>query len=193
MNLIDLSNEYKTLYNKILQEHLLVFQQQNVDEIQELMSEIIVSKRIFVMGVGREGIAARGFAMRLMHLGKDVHWIWDDTTPGMSDGDLFIAVNGSGQIGHIHYVVQQAKTTGAKTVVITGAPNQKTPMIADSSVFVPAEVYNGTDSRCVESIQPMGNLFEQHLFMLFDIIVILMEKELGLSHAQMEKRHRNVE
>ncbi len=60
------------------------------------------------MGVGREGIAGRSFAMRLMRLGKEVHWIWDDTTPGMV-GDLFIAINGSGKIGHIHYVVEQGE------------------------------------------------------------------------------------
>ena len=80
------------------------------------MELIIKAGRIFVMGVGREGIAARAFAMRLMHLGKEVHWIWDDTTPGMHEGDLFIAVNGSGEIGHIAYTVKEAAKTGAFTV-----------------------------------------------------------------------------
>ncbi|MDO5107588.1 MAG: PhzF family phenazine biosynthesis protein, partial [Coriobacteriaceae bacterium] len=28
------------------------------------------------------------------HLGKEVHWIWDDTTPGMASGDLFIGRRG---------------------------------------------------------------------------------------------------
>ena len=99
-----------------------------------------------------------------MHLGKEVHWIWDDTTPGMGEGDLFIAVNGSGQIGHIHYVVEQARRTGARIAVVTGAPRQKTPQLADCVLFVPAYVFNGTDERCVPSIQPMGALFEQHCF-----------------------------
>jgi 6-phospho-3-hexuloisomerase len=39
----------------------------------------------------------------------------------------------------------------------------------------------------------MGNLFEQHLFMLFDIIIMLLEEKLSVSHKDMEKRHRNVE
>ena len=46
------------------------------------MDAIVGAKRIFVMGVGREGIAARAFPMRLMHLGKEIYWILDDTTPG---------------------------------------------------------------------------------------------------------------
>jgi len=39
----------------------------------------------------------------------------------------------------------------------------------------------------------MGNLFEQHLFILFDIIVMIMEKTLNISHNEMAARHRNIE
>jgi 6-phospho-3-hexuloisomerase len=39
----------------------------------------------------------------------------------------------------------------------------------------------------------MGNLFEQHLFLLFDIIIMLIEKQLRLSHDEMAARHRNIE
>ncbi|MBQ1376356.1 MAG: 6-phospho-3-hexuloisomerase, partial [Lachnospiraceae bacterium] len=125
--------------------------------------------------------------------GKEVHWIWDDTTPGMHEGDLFIAVNGSGEIGHIAYTVKEAAKTGAVTAVVTGSPKGSCPSQADFSLFVPAAVYKGTDPRTVPSVQPMGNLFEQHLFLLFDIIVMLLEKKLCLSHKDMEGRHRNIE
>ena len=190
---MDLKKRYAELYSTVLEEHRRVFEAQDLDELEWFMDAIIAANRIFVMGVGREGIAARGFAMRLMHLGKEVHWIWDDTTPGMTQGDLFIAVNGSGQIGHIHYVVEQAKKTGARIAVVTGTPLQKTPRLADDVLFVPACVFNGTDERCVPSIQPMGALFEQHCFLLYDIIIILLEERMQLSHAQMDSRHRNIE
>jgi 6-phospho-3-hexuloisomerase len=39
----------------------------------------------------------------------------------------------------------------------------------------------------------MGNLFEQHLYMLFDMIVMMLEEKMQVSHADMEKRHRNIE
>jgi 6-phospho-3-hexuloisomerase len=45
----------------------------------------------------------------------------------------------------------------------------------------------------VPSKQPMGNLFEQHLFLLFDILVMLTQEEMGLTYEQMESRHRNIE
>lgn len=190
---MDLQTRYEALTKTLLCEHEAAFAAQDITEVRALMDCIIKANRIFVMGVGREGISSRGFAMRLMHLGKEVHWIWDDTTPGMGPGDLLIATNGSGQIGHIHYVVEQAKKTGATIAVVTGDPRQKTPALADCVLFVPASVFNGTDPRAVASVLPMGSLFEQHIFMLFDLIVMMLEEELQLRHADMEKRHRNVE
>lgn len=190
---MDLQQEYTKLYTAVLSEHAEVFKAQDLDEVGAFMDLIIRAKRVFVMGAGREGIAARSFAMRLMHLGKEVHWIWDDTTPGMHEGDLFIVVNGSGEIGHISYTADQAAKTGAAIAVVTGAPKGSCPSKADLALFVPAAVYKGNDPRAVPSIQPMGNLFEQHLFLLFDIIVILLEKKLQLTHEEMESRHRNIE
>ena len=186
-------DDYQDLFKTVMKEHLAVFEAQDVIELEQFMDLIIQADRIFCMGVGREGISTRGFAMRLMHLGKEVHWIWDDTTPGMHKGDLFIATNGSGKIGHIQYVTEQAKKSGATVAIVTGSANQVNREFADFVLFVPASVFNGTDPRAVESIQPMGNLFEQHLYMLFDIIVIMLERRLKLSHEAMEARHRNVE
>lgn len=185
--------EYQKLSETILEEHRKVFAKQDLEELREFMDLIKDYDRIFLMGVGREGIATQSFAMRLMHLGKDSHWIWDDTTPGMGEGDLFIVTNGSGKIGHIHYVAKEAKKTGATVAVVTGSPQEKCPKIADFVLFVPAFVYNGTDDRVVPSIQPMGNLFEQHLFLLFDMIIMMLEEELELSHEEMSARHRNIE
>jgi len=190
---MDVRKRFEAWYLKVQDEHLKAFEAQNVEDIERLMKAIVAARRIFVLGSGREGIAARSFAMRLMHLGKEVHWVWDDTTPGMGAGDLFIVNSGCGRVGHLHYVAQRAKAAGATLAVITGAPNEETPALADLVVFVPAHVYLGTDPRCVPSEQPMGNLYEQHCFMLFDIIIMLLEEELHLDHDKMEARHRNVE
>lgn len=184
---------YRRLYQIILEEHRRVFEAQDEADLEKLMSAIIQAKRVFVFGAGREGIAARSFAMRIMHLGKETHWLLDDTTPGMQPDDLLIMVNGSGKIGYIDYFLDQAHKTHARVAVITGAPHERTPLEADVAVFVPAAVYKGEDPRVIPSVQPMGNLFEQHLFLLFDIVVMMLEKRLSLTHAQMESRHRNIE
>jgi 6-phospho-3-hexuloisomerase len=90
------------------------------------MEAIARARRVFLIGAGREGLATRAFAMRLMHLGLEAHWFWDDTTPAMGPGDLLIATSGSGEIGHVDYVVDQAIARGAKTAVITGDPAGRT-------------------------------------------------------------------
>jgi hypothetical protein len=186
-------NGYEALYRTMLLEHEKVFAAQDTEALETAMQEIASAARVFVTGAGREGIAARGFAMRLVHLGKEVHWLWDDTTPGMKSGDLFLAVNGSGCIGHIDYLLDRAKETGARRLIITGSPEERTPSEADACLFVPAMVYKGKDPRTVASAQPMGNLFEQHLFLLFDILAMLLTERLHETHETMEARHRNIE
>ena len=183
---------YETLYLNIVNEHRQVFERVDLAQVQDFMGAIKKAKRVFLMGVGREGLATRGFAMRLMHMGKETHWVWDDTTPEVGKGDLFILTSGSGEIGHIHFVAQQAKSAGATIAVVTGTRTGKTPALADHVLWVPAHVFKGTDS-VVPSNQPMGNLFEQTLFVLFDIIVMMLMDDQNISEDEMISRHRNVE
>ncbi len=183
---------YKEYYQTILGELSQAFERIDVAQIDRLMDAIINAKRLFLIGVGREGLSTRAFAMRLMHLGKEVHWIWDDTTPSLGTGDLLIVTSGSGEIGHLHYVAEQAKLAGATLAVVTGTPDRKTPQMADTVLWVPASVFHGKDN-VVPSIQLMGNLFEQSLLILFDIIVMMLVDKMGVNKEEMVNRHRNVE
>lgn len=73
---------------------------------------------------------------------------------------------------------------------------------ADFVFYIPAAVYMGKDSDdpdapkqydVVPTIQPMGNLYEQHLYLLMDIVSILLKDEMGLTYDDMEANHRNIE
>lgn len=186
--------DYQAMYERILEEHKQVFEKLDQENMRAFIDEIKKHNRIFVIGVGREGMATRAFAMRLMHMGKEVHWIWDDTTPAIKEGDLLIATLGDGRIGHINYVCERAKEAGAMIYVVTGSPSGDTAKnIADKIFFVPAAVYRGTDD-VVPSFQPMGNLFEQCLLIIFDMIIMMIVDETeGLTFEKMSKNHRNVE
>lgn len=184
--------DFKTMYKNILAEYEQVFEKINQHNIRDFIETIKSHNRIFLIGVGREGLATRAFAMRLMHMGKEVHWIWDDTAPGICPGDLVIATLGDGEIGHISYVCERAKEAGGLVYAVTGSLKGKTVKELDV-LFVPAAVYRGTDD-VVSSFQPMGNLFEQCLFILFDMIVMTIVEEMpDLSFEKMLGRHRNVE
>ncbi|RCK77167.1 MAG: 6-phospho-3-hexuloisomerase [Anaerolineae bacterium] len=184
--------KYQDYYKTILDELKQVFERIDTRQIDQLMDAIIKAKRLFLIGVGREGLSTRAFAMRLMHLGKEVHWIWDDTTPSLGKDDLLIVTSGSGEIGHLHYVAEQGKLAGATLAVVTGTPDRKTPEMADMVLWVPACVFHGKDN-VVPSIQLMGNLFEQSLLIVFDMIVMMLAEKLGVAREEMVNRHRNVE
>ncbi|MDR0643435.1 MAG: SIS domain-containing protein [Treponema sp.] len=184
--------DYSALSKKIVGELEEVFEKLNKKSIESFVDEILNAKRIITIGVGREGLSTRAFTMRLMHLGFDVHWIWDDTTPSLGKGDLLVATSGCGEIGHIHYVVERAKSQGAHVTLVTGDPYKKTALLADCILFVPASVYLGT-ADVIPSCQPMGNLFEQSLLITFDMIIMDVTERIKMTKEKMEGNHRNLE
>ena len=81
---------YREQAKIILEEHRQVFERLDTEQIQAFVDAIKAARRIILIGVGREGLSTRAFTMRLMHLGLDSHWIWDETTPSIGEGDLLM-------------------------------------------------------------------------------------------------------
>lgn len=169
-----------------------VFTRMQEVDVRGLMEAIKSTQRIFLLGAGREGISTKAFAMRLKHLGKEVYWIWDDTTPSICQHDLMICACGSADVGHENYITQKTKELGATLALITAANKGYILEIADIVVKVPAQAYKAVGDF-VTSRQLMGNLFEQTLFILFDVIVMLLKEEMKITDQDMTNRHRNVE
>lgn len=161
-------------------------------QVDALVGALVSARSVHVLGVGREGLAARAFTMRLMHAGLDAHWIWDDTTPAIGPGDLLVAVSGSGRIGHIDYVTAQARAQGARVAVVTANPAGITAAAAELVLVVPGAAY-GAGSDVVPSIQPMGSLFEQAVLVTFDLVLLEVVHVTGQQLADLAHRHRNVE
>ena len=184
--------DYKETYEKILGEYRQVFERVDQDNMRAFIDEVKAHDRIFLIGVGREGMATRAFAMRLMHMGKEIHWIWDDTTPSIGEGDLMICACGSANVGHENYVAEMAKKNGAKLALITPSSEGFLLSIADMVVNVPAAAYKAVGDF-VPSEQLMGNLFEQTLFIFYDILVMMLREEMDIKPEEMVARHRNVE
>lgn len=195
--------DYQAMTRAILSEHEQVFAKLDMPQLKEFIDAIVAAKNIFVYGSGREGISLRGFAMRLAHLGKPTYWLFDDTTVGMHEGDLFILSDGRGDVGIHRYFVKRAHESGAKIAMITGLPEGSlAKAYADLILFVHATVYldeqaMGPDAPrqhdVIPTVQPMGNQYEQHLYLLMDVIAILVKDALGQTYGDMEARHRNIE
>ncbi|WP_143800270.1 SIS domain-containing protein, partial [Oenococcus oeni] len=85
-----------TLVNQVLQEITTVMDDVDEKQLQAVEKIISKEKRIFVLGAGRSGLMAKGFAMRLMHIGYTVYVIGETITPSIAAGDVLVSVSGSG-------------------------------------------------------------------------------------------------
>jgi len=183
---------FKAYADMVVSEISQVFGRMDDASVRPLLETIKAHNRIFLLGGGREGLATRAFAMRLMHLGKESHWIWDDTTPAIGKGDLLICACGSADVGHENHIVRMAKEAGGTVALLTAARGGYLVQYADVLAIVPAHAYRATGDF-VRSEQLMGNLFEQILFLLYDILVMMLREELAIPREGMVARHRNVE
>ncbi|MCL2057963.1 MAG: SIS domain-containing protein [Oscillospiraceae bacterium] len=169
-----------------------VFERLNEDDVMPALKAIAGARRVICYAGGREGLGLKFFVMRLMHLGKDAHWAWDDTAPSCGEGDVFVVSSGSGRFSHIFYTAEQAKKRGATLVAITATPDGDFARLADHVVFLPAMAYRAT-GNLVPTKQPMGNLYEQSALLMYDMFIIALQSIMNVSKDEMEARHRNYE
>lgn len=187
-----MEDRFQQLSAMALGELKAVFGRMKDSDVRGLVEKVKKAERIFLLAAGREGLSTRAFAMRLMHLGKQAYWIWDDTTPAVEKGDLMICACGSANVGHENYIARMAKEQGAELLLITSSGAGYLLDIADLSVHVPAAAFKALGDF-VPSGQLMGNLFEQALFILYDVLVMMLGEELHIGASEMVRRHRNVE
>lgn len=165
------------------------------ESIQEISQTILEANRVFVAGAGRSGYAARGFAMRLMHLNIRSFFIGEPTTPSIGKNDLLVIGSGSGATTSLVDNAKKAKSAGARIATITIYPEAPIGRMSDVIVVVPGEtpkkVTNNMDT--VKSIQPMGSLFEQLSWLTYDSIILNLMNLMTETTESMFPRHANLE
>lgn len=149
--------------------------------------------RIFCHGVGREGLMMRALAMRLFHLGCDVHVVGDMTAPPVAGGDVLFISAGPGHFATIAALQQIAKNADAQVVCITAEPDGEVPQAADHVVHIPAQTMAADQGPQVKSILPMGSLYEALMFLFFELLVLALRDQMEVSPAAMRANHTNLE
>ncbi len=157
-----------------------------------LIEAILAAKRIALYGAGREGLAIKGFAMRLFHLGLDAHVVADMTTPPLGPGDLLIVTSGQGQLPTAEALMDIAMTAGARTALVTAQPAGRASRLADVLAIIPAQTM-ANDQGANVSILPMGSLFEFAEAIFFELVIIRLRQRLGETADTMRARHTNLE
>jgi 6-phospho-3-hexuloisomerase len=168
------------------------FQRLAPDAADPLIEAILAAKRIAIYGAGREGLQMDGFAMRLFHMGLDVHLVGDMTTPPVGPGDLLIVSSGPGASNIGDALIRVAKEAGAKIAVVTAQPEGRTPSLAKIVFHIPAQTMADDQGGGV-SVLPMGSLFETAQMILFEIVVLKLRARRGETAETMRARHTNLE
>ncbi len=158
-------------------------------------------KTVLVMGAGRSGLIGRSFAMRLKHLGFDVYVLGDTIISPVRQGDVVIAISGSGRTALIVTAAQAAKSVGAKVIAITTFADSPLARIADLVVEVPGrtKVSHIEDffARQVlgihEPLAPLGTLFEDTAMVFLDAVIVELMYRLNKSEDDLRERHANIE
>ena len=161
-------------------------------QMHALVKALLEARSIFTAGAGRSGLAMRGFAMRLMHLGLRVNVIGDVLATALAAGDLLVVGSGSGSTPTLVTLCGKACSLGGSIALLTTDPDSTIARMASVVVTVPAP----TPKRPAggrSSAQPMASLFEQSLWLLLDASIALLMREQGETAEQMFARHANLE
>ncbi|MGN6770400.1 MAG: SIS domain-containing protein [Rhizobiaceae bacterium] len=161
-----------------------------VDRACEMIAD---ARRIGVYGCGREGLQLRGFAMRLFHLGRDVSVVGDMTMPPLGAGDLFIVSAGPGYLSTAMALATVARDAGAKVLLLTAQPAGRIAALADHVLVIPAQTMADDRGPARRSLLPMGSVFEGALFVLFEVMVLKLQKRLHITLDAMRANHTNME
>ncbi|MFG6118046.1 MULTISPECIES: 6-phospho-3-hexuloisomerase [Thalassobacillus] len=179
----------RTIIDEVSKEITQVLQRVDEQQAVQLSEQIRSSKRIFISGEGRSGLMGKAIAMRLMHGGFEVYVTGETITPSILEGDLLIAISGSGSTGAIVQFSKKAQEAGAKVFLVTTNPDAELTKITDGVLVIPA----ATKKRRAEepkTIQPLGNQFDQSVHLLLDAVII---HALDDSYEKMTERHANME
>ena len=161
-------------------------------ELDALAQAIAQARRIVVYGCGREGLMLRALAMRLYHLGCDVHVQGDMSCPPVGVGDLLLVGSGPGRLSTVAALIGQAKAAGARVACVTAEPQGPDPKASDLVLVIPVQTM-ARDQLSPTSVLPMGSVFEGAMFLIFEILVLKLRALMQESPESMRNRHTNLE
>jgi 6-phospho 3-hexuloisomerase len=173
-------------------------------EVEAFINEILTvqksGKRVFILGAGRSGLVAKGFAMRLMHLGFNVYVVGETVTPAVESGDLVIAISGSGETRSINEMCALAKAKGTRLAIVTSNKESTLGQISDTIVVVKGRTKT-SDMDFMErqvvgshiSFTPLGTMFEIATMVFLDGVIAEIMAITEKSEEEMRGRHATLE
>ena len=184
---------------------------ENIDSAQQFLDEesvdefeniIINANNIFVTGAGRSGLAAKAFAMRLMHLGLSSFVVGETISPAINADDCIIAISGSGETNTIVSAAKIAKNRGSKVLAVTSYPESTLGQLADGYLFVKGRTKKEVDDENYmkrqihgnyTSLTPLGTAFELTTLVFLDAVVSELMEIMEQTESDLKARHTVLE
>ena len=172
------------------------------EDIAKFIEIITTADNIFVTGAGRSGLAAKAFAMRLMHLGLSSYVVGETISPAINAGDCILAISGSGETNTIVTAAKISKKRGAKVLALTSYPESSLGQIADGSIHVKGRTKVEVDDenylkRQIKgnytSLTPLGTAFELTSLVFLDGLVSELMETMGKTEEDLKNRHTVLE
>lgn len=177
----------------------------NMKEVERLIELMLEAKdkKIFIVGMGRSGFVARGFALRLMNLSFNVYFLGETITPAAEKGDVLIAISGTGATKMVLTAGVAAKEIGASVVAITSFSESPLGQMADHIVTIKGRTKAGWPreedylARQImgerEPLTPLGSVFENNCMVFLDSLVVELMHRLGRTEEDLKRRHATLE
>lgn len=173
----------------ILEELQAVCKEINDEQYYSLVSLLKEDGTFYFAGEGRSGLVAKAIAMRLMHTGKNVYVAGETITPAIEEDDVLILLSGSGKTNQVVHLGNQASDCGAHVFLVTTNHQALEQDWCKEGLHIPAATKHRLPNE-PDTIQPLGNQFDQSAHIILDAAVIDSLEE---TEQSMKDTHSNLE
>ena len=182
--MLEIANQVKENANTINFNDIL----NTIDLILHMHDE---NNKVFIYGAGRSGFIGRCFAQRLMHLGIRSCFISDAVTYQYEETDLLVLISGSGETTSTVAIAKKAKEIGGKIILLSNNPKSTIGKISDYIIDIKGKSKDVALSQ--KTLAPYTSLFDISTLAVLDSIGGVLMKKLGVTEADIDKRHASIE
>ncbi len=190
---------------KDLEENARLIAEMDPGHLEHWLNRLLPrSGRYMIGGVGRSGLVARAFEMRLTHLNKISYWERDFNTPSYQIGDVYMPISGIGNTYEALEGTAMALAKGADVMPITA--NRSSKLVAlmrkhgrtDDIAIIPvkpqyADLFSGDTSTTTWLMSDYTKfrypIFEINASIFTNSVVAVGAEFLGIVEAGMRRMH----
>lgn len=189
---VEIEAEFQRISGIALTECKTVLDSLNYEDIDNLICEILISNKVYFVGVGRVQLSMMAISMRFTHLGLNSFFVGQLVEPPLMCNDLLIVGSGSGESLFPIAIARKANDLGAKVAYLGSNSNSTLAELSTLFVEFPVSTKLHPYSR-IKSQQLLTSLFEQSLLMFGDILAKILCDRLGCTDEDLWGRHANLQ